>query len=292
MPFKLNPLSGQLDIVNIAGGSITIPATHTLYVDGNRTDSYTEDGTILYPYKTVQPAIDASITGQWYAFDTVHIASGIYLENIVMSQNCVALVGDHPEATIIVSNTGNTVTIPAGYLADFFSLQVKSNSANPADSAIYSQGSGYCQQAIIQGTAGCAFLCDGGGLISQLTMYGSTGNSALRAINGGYLDTLSDYYWGNPDVSTDSSSYFYVSGGSDFASLLFYGTPLDLQGSTYLYSPAMFVSNDSTVVGASVKDALNTLDSGKLSINGINGSFTTVDGKTVTVVNGQIISIV
>lgn len=48
------------------------------------------------------------------------------------------------------------------------------------------------------------------------------------------------------------------------------------------------MENDSSVTGSTVKDALNNLS----EKNGINGTFTTVDGKTVTVVDGQITSIV
>jgi hypothetical protein len=52
------------------------------------------------------------------------------------------------------------------------------------------------------------------------------------------------------------------------------------------------VSNDSSVVGATTKDALNTLDTNKVNGTGISGTFTTVDLKTIIVVNGVITSIV
>lgn len=52
------------------------------------------------------------------------------------------------------------------------------------------------------------------------------------------------------------------------------------------------VLNDSSVIGTTVKDALNTLDSNKVNGTGISGFFTTVDGKTVTITNGVVTSIV
>ncbi|RLD50147.1 MAG: hypothetical protein DRI97_17340, partial [Bacteroidetes bacterium] len=49
-----------------SGGGTTIDATQIVYIDANRTDSYTEDGTVLYPYKTLGAAhtavTDASIS--------------------------------------------------------------------------------------------------------------------------------------------------------------------------------------------------------------------------------------
>lgn len=48
------------------------------------------------------------------------------------------------------------------------------------------------------------------------------------------------------------------------------------------------MDNDSSVTGDTVKDALNNC----LEKNGINGTFTTTDGKTITVVDGQITNIV
>jgi len=48
------------------------------------------------------------------------------------------------------------------------------------------------------------------------------------------------------------------------------------------------IRNDSSVTGVTVKDALDNL----VEKNGISGTFTTVDGKTITVSNGQITSIV
>lgn len=69
------PIMGQLTTVN-----------RDIYVDGNRTDSYTENGSIPRPYKTIQAALaiiptatdSASMRRIWH----IHIASGTYDESI------------------------------------------------------------------------------------------------------------------------------------------------------------------------------------------------------------------
>lgn len=70
---------------------------HEFYVDGSRTDTYTADGSILAPYKTilaVQTVINALAQvqialGTQVAFDTtryiVHIAPGIYTDNLTIN---------------------------------------------------------------------------------------------------------------------------------------------------------------------------------------------------------------
>ena len=56
-----------------------VAATKILYVDGNRVDSYSQDGSIVYPYKTIQAAITAAI-----APATVVIAPATYIEDLTM----------------------------------------------------------------------------------------------------------------------------------------------------------------------------------------------------------------
>lgn len=63
-----------------------------------------------------------------------------------------------------------------------------------------------------------------------------------------------------------------------------YNTP----GNPTLIEKASGTENDSTVAGTTIKDALENLN----EKNGIGGTFTTTDGKTITVVDGQITSIV
>ncbi len=64
--------------------------TKTLYVDGNRGDAYSETGSILSPYKTIQAAITASGSGT-----TILIAASAYTEDLTLKAN-VDLVATLP----------------------------------------------------------------------------------------------------------------------------------------------------------------------------------------------------
>jgi len=62
-----------------------VPEAFTYYVDKNRTDSYTADGTVLRPYKTIQAAINAAI-GSGSAVAAVLITGpGEYNENLTFN---------------------------------------------------------------------------------------------------------------------------------------------------------------------------------------------------------------
>jgi len=69
--------------------------SHTYYVDGNRTDTYVANGSILFPYKTIkaaQDAINTLVASLWDSqahFDTakfvVKISEGTYSDNITIN---------------------------------------------------------------------------------------------------------------------------------------------------------------------------------------------------------------
>ena len=80
---------------NDIGYVITIPATKILYVDGGRADFYTEDGTILKPYKTIQSALAVATFGT-----LVKIAPSTYTETITLP-NGVSLEGSGTTGTSI-----------------------------------------------------------------------------------------------------------------------------------------------------------------------------------------------
>lgn len=73
-----------------------------------------------------------------------------------------------------------------------------------------------------------------------------------------------------------------------YKTLLVEHSPIVTNVNFELIDIAAGIANDSLITGDTVKDALNNL----VEKNGINGTFTTVDGKTITVVDGQISSIV
>ncbi len=69
---------------SIYADSIITTQSKVIYVDKNRTDIYTENGTVLKPYKAIQSAIDeiaALNTSDYYC---VFINPGVYTENIML----------------------------------------------------------------------------------------------------------------------------------------------------------------------------------------------------------------
>lgn len=66
-------------IVNVA---FDRPITVVLRVDGNRTDSYTENGSVDKPYKTISAAISASAAG-----DIILIDAGTYAEDLTITSD-------------------------------------------------------------------------------------------------------------------------------------------------------------------------------------------------------------
>ena len=88
-----------------------------------------------------------------------------------------------------------------------------------------------------------------------------------------------------------NNAYAYITGTMDMvsmdASARIEGSPT-FSTAKNLRDKSSGMENDSSVTGDTVKDALDNLT----EKNGINGTFTTTDGKTITVVDGQITSIV
>jgi len=83
--------------------------THKLYVDGNRTDTYVEDGSFTKPFKKIQDAIDAATGATIYNRITIQIMPGLYVEQIVMKQ-WVHLVSLVPDKARVESQLGAVVT--------------------------------------------------------------------------------------------------------------------------------------------------------------------------------------
>jgi hypothetical protein len=75
--------------------------TRVLYVDGGRGDSYTEDGTAIRPYKTIQAAVNYAEASLSPAYDnpvSIHImplpGDVVYRETVVIKRDGISLIGD------------------------------------------------------------------------------------------------------------------------------------------------------------------------------------------------------
>jgi hypothetical protein len=105
----------------------SISPSKGLYVDGTRTDTYTADGTQLYPFKTIQAGINQVVTNgdnATYVYN-IFVASTTYVENLTLNslslkritfKGAVDYHGNGPTVTSVgtvldsSSNNGNLVS--------------------------------------------------------------------------------------------------------------------------------------------------------------------------------------
>ena len=100
-------------------GNIYPQSGAVLYVDGGRTDTYTANGTINFPYKTVQAALDDAT-----ANTTISVAPGLYSENIVMPDLDGICIAGSSEMNTTIANAapGHTFSwVPAGSVGNTIS---------------------------------------------------------------------------------------------------------------------------------------------------------------------------
>ncbi len=77
----------------------SVTVTNTVHVDGNRTDSYVEDGSEMMPYKTIQTAINVA-----QPTSAIVIELGTYNEDLTLK------AGIHLKSRLDASYYGVTIT--------------------------------------------------------------------------------------------------------------------------------------------------------------------------------------
>lgn len=111
----------QGDVSDLEAISHSHPVTKQLYVDGGRSDTYVEDGSVSYPFKTIQAAIDQIIDNDdnsIYPY-SIHMASWLYAENIVLEDlklHHIDLIGDgivriNPTSGNALQSTANNTNL-------------------------------------------------------------------------------------------------------------------------------------------------------------------------------------
>lgn len=120
------------------------PITTTLYIDGNRVDTYTADGSISKPYKTIGAAVTASTGGVGY---TYHISTGTYSEAGSIS---------FPNVPIVIYGNDSTVTWSGG---------VTVQNSNFARYDLNSIGA-----VVYAGTSAGRVVIQGGSLVGNVTI--------------------------------------------------------------------------------------------------------------------------
>jgi hypothetical protein len=331
---------------------IAIPVTKSLYVDRNREDAYTADGTEAKPFKTIQEAVDTIAALNVAEYLTVFIKSGIYRENVVLENEGiqyikfqgVGYVSINPTSGNSFQSTINNDNLKALYVSDIgFAKPVVLTGANGANSFVdvILSNTSFTGTATLNATcinnltfrqvySECNFTYTNvnwsyfeGGQIQgdflftmddtlAVPSWGKDGSMLANGINlsggatytiGGtatYTPAVTGSRWGSNQATTIPAGVTLYAYNSFVRGSITNNGGLHLRCSTvdsYVggtgtlnldAQPASLFKNDSSVSGASVKDALDNC----VAKNSISGTFTTVDGKTITVVNGQITNII
>lgn len=86
-------------------GGLIPPATKILFVDGNRTDSYVADGSLLKPFTTIMRAVNQIVANADNASNAyvVYIAPKTYAEMIVLEDPALSYVTFHGLGAAVVS---------------------------------------------------------------------------------------------------------------------------------------------------------------------------------------------
>jgi len=132
--FPLSADQGRVldELMNING-------SHVLYVDQNKTGTFTEDGSVIKPYSTISAAITAAGTGY-----TIIVASGTYNEDVTItsSQDGLTLLGEgggYAGSNLVINGK---VTINAASDVRMNKVQVNNPGVNATDYALHIIGSG------------------------------------------------------------------------------------------------------------------------------------------------------
>ncbi len=260
--------SNSLDHTQNTDQYLTTQITHKLYVDGNRSDTYTQDGSITRPYKKIQDAIDSVTGASVYNRFTIQIIPGQYFEQLIM-KNWVHLVALVPDSVFIESSVGDVVTTSVD--ANMTNLMIKYSGidsskvglkCNNGAILVLREVSVFANYTGMEIKNGAIVISYGGG-----TLTGEADSVIVR--NGGYLwvDGITISGWGSPyyDLTIEAGAQVDWLGGE------LYNEAISNLGTLNLFSPASRLKNDSSVPGVTIKDALENIPSGPQGPQGDQG---------------------
>lgn len=269
--YIINPHTGKLQKV-LDSESISVPenetdldyeVTHQLYVDGNRTDTYTPDGSIAKPYKTIQDAIDSAPTTTQYNRCNITIFPGNYDEQITMKK-WVHLTGWADDSVFIESSDGDVITSSVD--ANIANVQVSYQGSDSSKVAIKLNSSAYMvfknSLAFSYNTA----IEVNSSAILMMHLGGTLTSGDSIVVKGGayaFFNSCSLSGW-TPGYDLKIESGAYV----DAKDLELFSNRLSNAGTLNLLNPASLINNDSSVSGDTVKDALENINAS------IQGHFT------------------
>ena len=286
----LNPHTGRLTKVLDAesildtDAYLTTQVTQKIYVDGARTDSYTPNGSITKPYKTITNALNSITDNAYEKQYVIDVAPYIYNEQITL-KSFIYLEGHGEDATRIKYNDDVVIapTSMGWYGSSLFNLSVECSSIDISKCALRVQNAGSVGISKVNLYATkTGIICEGGYFLAKESGILS-GTDAIQVQNGAYVflrdfeaTSGDDPNW---DLNIVSGGYVWLSSGCRF-----YYSRINNLGTIDYVEKASLIDNDSSVTGDTVKDALETLDSKNLEdLTDIQfDSGTPTDGQVLT----------
>jgi parallel beta-helix repeat protein len=190
-------------------------------------------------YSTIQEAIDHADSG-----DTVFVSKGVYLENVVINNKSISLVGESADLTIVDgSETGSVVSIYTANNVSVRGFTIQRSGTSPPDSAIRIQDSSdvvISNNKITESNHG-------------ISMYSSSNNTIIsnmvfsNSFNGVYLYSSSDNQVSGNVISDNYYSGVYIQSSSGN---LISGNTISL--SVTNYGVYFYFSSDNVVSGNTI----------------------------------------
>jgi hypothetical protein len=178
--------------------------THDIYVDGNRTDTYVTNGSVQYPYKTIDAALSPTPTNAI----AIHLTAGTYTENSDLTFPNVPITIYGNGATLNASGHNIVIQNPYYYRLNLYTTAASitfNNFTSGARCLIHGGGitgnvnvNSYCEFTQCQMNSGTVTVGSTGqcivNLCSPTDTFVSTGILTLSKVNintsyAGYLVT-------------------------------------------------------------------------------------------------------
>lgn len=257
--FPADQGDGATTLKNDGSGNLTFGSFvngQMLYVDGNRSDTYTADGSIQRPFKTIQACLnaptDASSTKEY-----VCVLAGNQAYNEQLTLTDYVDLTSFNNAVIEPLIDGASVTASGAVHSRLSGVTIYNMSSVAGDPALLVSNSSAVVtvfnstlQGLLTGVRG---LTVSAGTVNVITTT-VVGNSA-SALNmtGGTVNSYNSSYSGGTNAVTVTSPAVFKNNASSILSGSFNGT-----GTNTLLQKGSYISNDSALAGTTVKDALNT----------------------------------
>lgn len=176
-----------------------------VYVDKSRVDTYTENGSIAQPFKTIQGAIDAVAAKGASAYTTIKILNGIYSENLVLENAGLKYIKLQGEGYVSINPVGGNALQSAANNDNLIALHIDNIIFAKPVVLTGSNGSVSFQDVILQkvsftGTASITATC-----LNNLTLKDCYGEQPIIFVNVNWSYMESCQLQGTLSITMDST---------------------------------------------------------------------------------------